>query len=372
MPALMPRSGVTTGHGGVLLRQARVCTFDADPSNAVLTVLASFVLGAVLLALALFLHDLVQDRVSRRRSRIGRRLEVVVLVDRRRRGRRRSAFWRRVLHSDRDGLRHRTRVTYISVGDEVERNKNPANRLFSTDRTDVIIINWDAMNGDPVYRADTTQAFLMHYRPDLAGWLSRGGVLIVESQGVSWGPADSPYAALAAMFPDSGVATSSGMWTLGKKAAVNERCRQNPVASGLTDEDLEIKPGGLWEQMSWFPGRWRIFHRRVRGRGIDSIHFIRRHQSHLYRGWFESWSSDWRPVLIADDPALSDGKLRPVLLERRVRPVESPASGPAGGAIVLSTMFIASSELYRLIANLIDLADQPDAHDVDLSPPAQS
>ena len=336
-----------------------------------LNILIGFVLGAVLLGLVLRAQTALTDWWGRRQRRIGRRVQIVVLVDQGRKSKCRTCFWKRALRTKEHDLRFRTKVRYISLADQLRRQRNPSHDLFSIETTDVIIVNWDAMNGDPVYGSDRTYAFVTHYRPDMREWLSNGGVLIVESQGASWAAAQAPYDCFSSLFPDSHVTVSSGMWTLGNCAAVSGAAVSDVVARDLDNNMLALKPSGLWERRAWFPRRRARVTRRPLDGSTQSLGYIKRHQAHLYRGWFAGWSDDWIHVLSARDGAIDaarsgdDGKA--VLVYRRVAAAAPQGTNPTGGAVVLTTMFIASSELYQLIANLLKLSDHPIEHVIDES-----
>lgn len=315
----------------------------------------AFVLGALVLAAGHWLRTVVRDWHQRRQRRLGRRLKIVVLVDRKDSAKRRTSFWKEVLRVSTYDLRSKTKVRYVSIADELDHKRNPALHLFSGRTTDVIILNWDVVNGDPVYGSDRALQFLRHYRPDLLSWLHHGGLLLVESQGESWGTSNDPYECFSGMFADSQVKLCSGLWTLGNRAAVNPVHKSHLLAHGLQDDDLELKAGGLWARKPWFP-------RRARQSDIESLAFARRHQQ-LYRGWFEDWSADWdavivpRPDSLAPDPEPKTPHdatpARALVLCREVGSNGGPS--PERGFVVLTTVFVASSELLALVSNFLSL-----------------
>jgi hypothetical protein len=327
-----------------------------DPTNA-MGLLISFVLGAIVLGAGQWLVVFVADWVQRRKRRLGRRLNIVVLVDRSRRSRRRQCFWRFVLRSSAHDFRHRFKFRLLSIADQLAKGRNPATLLFSPERTDIIIVNWDAINGDPVYGSDLAYRFMEHYSPDMCEWLTQGGVVIVESQGASWSSSDSAYSCFTRMFEGSRVRLRSEMWTLGDSAIVHEAQTENALVSGLEPDALKLAPGGLWARRSWFP-------RHLLRSDVQSLRFARRHQQLLYRGWFDEWSDDWKSILAPDvvdvaGPVQAGSGRRAIALYRKVhRPKESGRPIPDTGYVVLTTMFLASAELYGLISNLLGLATQ--------------
>jgi hypothetical protein len=254
-----------------------LCRVPYQPMQLLLLLL-SFLLGAALEALSRWIITTASHWRERRLKKLGRRLRVVVLVDGRRPSRRRTCFWKDVLARSDHDLRNRAKVKLLSISDELRKRRNPATNLFSPEKTDVIIINWDAMNGDPVYGSDRCYEFLEHYRPDMLEWLFQGGLLLVESQGASWSAAQGPYDCFVSMFPGSKVHLGSGMWTLGGRAILHPDSQASPLVEGLAESDLELKPGGLWARKVWFP-------RRLLRTDIQSLRFARRHQHHLHRGY---------------------------------------------------------------------------------------
>jgi hypothetical protein len=326
-----------------------------------MTTLVSFLLGAVILGLGQWLYVATRALMARRRRRLGRRLNVTVLVDRRNKTRRRACFWPDLLKSPKFDLRLRAKVQLFSIADELDRHRNPATRLFSTRRTDVIVVNWDNINGDPVYGSERSLEFLRHYRPDMLHWLYNGGLLLVESQGVSWGTVQDPYDCFTAMFDDSYVGTCSTRWTVGRSVTVHPKHGSNLLARDLGPDDLQLSRGGLWARRSWFP-------RKFNSDEIESLRYARRHQEHMFRGWFDNWSADWRPLFqpcVAPQPAVSEDQPTPspdtdraVALYRPVkRPTSKSESSPDTGAIILTTMFVASSELHHFVSNFLSVGD---------------
>jgi hypothetical protein len=47
---------------------------------------------------------------------------------------------------------------------------------------DVLIVNWDAINGDPSFGSDSALRWSEHRHPEVRWWVSIGGILIIEGQ----------------------------------------------------------------------------------------------------------------------------------------------------------------------------------------------
>lgn len=328
----------------------------------------SFVFGAVILGVGQWLVKAAADWMARRRRKIGRRLRICIVIDHRRPSRRRRCFWVNLLRSSTHDFRHRVEVKLVSIADELKRGRNPATVLFSPDRTDVIIVNWDAINGDPVYGSDRAFQFIEHYRPDMLEWLRQGGVVVVESQGASWSSIESVYSCFTSMFNGSRIQLCSERWTLGDAADIAPESAPGTLAADISPDDLKLHAGGLWARRPWFP-------RHLLRSDVQSLRFARRHQHLLYRGWFENWSEDWKAVLVprprrqdtgpqerqSADPTAKDRatERRAIALYRRVdRHNELGLPALDSGYVILTTMFIASSELNRLVSNLLTFATE--------------
>lgn len=107
--------------------------------------------------------------------------KVVIIYDRNDPKQRRTCFWEKIIDRfDQQEVSFR----FLSISESFFK-QNPAAELFSRNRTDIIIINWDAINTDPVYGSDQAYIFFLHYVPDMDRWVKQGGVIIVESQSAS-------------------------------------------------------------------------------------------------------------------------------------------------------------------------------------------
>lgn len=54
--------------------------------------------------------------------------------------------------------------------------------LNRMERTQVLILNWDVANGDPMYGADVVSRWFEHYQWNVRDWVKRGGILVIEGQ----------------------------------------------------------------------------------------------------------------------------------------------------------------------------------------------
>jgi hypothetical protein len=83
-------------------------------------------------------------------------------------------------------------VTIYPVADLMVSPDIEGRGLQSINKERVLIINWDAANGDPEFGAHLCQRWLEHRRPEIIEWVRKGGILLLESQttlGVPCAPA---------------------------------------------------------------------------------------------------------------------------------------------------------------------------------------
>lgn len=281
----------------------------------------------------------VDDYLERIKRRIERLRKVVVIYDRHRHSKRRHCFWKDIRGTKEQEIRFRIHFRFVSIADELLKRRNPSCELFDRRQTDIIIVNWDTINGDPVYGSDRAQQFFEHHRPDMKAWMEDGGIIVVESQGASWGAIQRPYECFVKCFEGSQVTITEELLNIGEELLINDKYSNHPILRGFNKEDLVLRPGALCERKEWFP-------KGIARPTTAGYKEIFRHPRKGYRGWFEVYSSDWEPLILAKESKKPVFLCRAVIGEREV------------GACILTTMFIASSELTKLIRNLVDLPDQ--------------
>lgn len=108
---------------------------------------------------------------------------------------------------------------FISIQDALA-SGNPLQLLdlFDKDNTDIIILNWDSINNDPIYGSDRAYQFFDHYKPDLKMWVENGGILILEAQTAAWKLVQNSYNIFA-----KGVRTTKEREARGEDVMVNKK-----------------------------------------------------------------------------------------------------------------------------------------------------
>src|SRR4051794_5507204 len=105
----------------------------------------------------------------------------------------RSNEWLKLLDDIR--LRFPNKVTAYPLADLIIQLVDPAvpHPLHTIRDQDILIINWDAANGDPDFGAHLALRWIDHRRPEILLWLRQGNVLIIESQATLGIPCAQAY-----------------------------------------------------------------------------------------------------------------------------------------------------------------------------------
>ena len=127
--------------------------------------------------------------------------KIVVVVDPE--GRRRGVFWRSEIEAyNRGGLRSKyglPEAIYhaVSLADDLQQpHASHQFLIHHLDDTNVLIFNWDVINGDPSFGADLAARWTKHYRTNLWDWVYNGGVLVIEGQANRSVPVQEAYDAI--------------------------------------------------------------------------------------------------------------------------------------------------------------------------------
>lgn len=203
--------------------------------------------------------------------------------------------------------------------------------------TALLIINWDAANGDPLYRADVTLAYLQtRGRVPIGRFLNGGGVALIESQTAQSRPVQESYDAIFDRREVTVSSVSRYEHAAGAEAYVIPGALSHPVVSIFNTDHVGIEAS--------VTNRTNIFvnvPEEIRGapglRGSDgNINQM------LWFGWFTDWTVDWMPLLYVR----VGGKERyPVLLSKAV----------GNGLVLVSTMWLSLAQT-RLSARIAEVA----------------
>jgi hypothetical protein len=238
--------------------------------------------------------------------------------------------------------------------------------LFSIKNTDIIIINWDAVNKDPVYGSDKAFSFFDAYKNAMQSWVEDGGILILESQSHAWKLVQDSYCIFDS---DVIVSNNKGPNQTGQIGIINRQIANNhPILEGIQEEYIEIN-GNLHSER-WFPKPFPIKSDPPFIQACDP----KSERKRLYFSWFEKYSNDWDPVIFtypynhhdkktriprirnwAINRGIIRSKKQPILLCKVVR--NNPKSGERHtyGAYILTTMYLGSCGHEKLLTNLLSL-----------------
>jgi len=209
-------------------------------------------------------------------------------------------------------------------------------KLKDVQKYDVIIIKWDAANGDHNFGSDDIANQLEHNKPDLKEFIKNGGVLIVECQSNNWLPSQKTYDVILnslgsiKVYDDQPSSTGFYVRRVGlphtsifkQDYSVND---DHPILKNLSEKIYPL-PNLNKKQEPWF-------------KPLDSVSsdvLCKTYPNKVYVGWFTSFSREWRPLLYDEDHEHA------VMIWR-----------PFGkGAVIASTMFLASSFIPQLLRNV--------------------
>jgi hypothetical protein len=266
------------------------------------------------------------------KAKSGHQFNVVVIMDSPKRKRtrlRRSCFWEYMYDDEKyKTIRDYARVKFMCIADELEEGNNPAWKLFEKDETDIIVVSWNALNGDPAFGADKAQALFKHYIPDIAAWIRKGGIILVEAQHACLVPMQEVYDIFSRCFPGSNIKVTDQHHGIEEPLKINPGNRDHQVLKGVQDNSLSARHDSLGRKIKWFSTI-----------ATASIREWTSAHGSVYSGWFETYEG-WESLILTRGD-------HPVMIYR------TAGEGNSVGACVLTTMYIASSEFEQLIENLL-------------------
>ncbi len=211
-----------------------------------------------------------------------RPLRVTVIVDRE--DRHHGEFWTEVLADLRNQAIVDTTVTLYPLADRLAQplTQEPALLELIENGTDVLVVNWDAVNGDPDFGGDVALRWFEHRQVALRRWVKEGGMLIVEGQATQGVPDNRYYAAVLG----DGEVRLSGREDPLDPDAERVRMRGDARMTRITRKSvrfrvldlIEPRYGLRFEQLFPKEHAGRLVPNYLRGMDTDEL---------LYRGWFK-------------------------------------------------------------------------------------
>lgn len=258
----------------------------------------------------------------------------------------RFCFWRDLCKGLIEVEKRPFEFRFVSLCECVEKGKNPIPEIFNIKKTQLVIINWDAINGDLLYGSDKALHLLQHFVPDMDLWVKGGGIMLVECQEGSRRLRQEAYD-LFGMELGYPLAIQEEK-EFGNRVHVNEDLiKSHPLLIGLSTDDNVVEKTGVDSSKPLYPAKKSTD-------GLWDRDATARWQTKIYLGWFDikRMHRDWEPLIFARGKEF--GKKRPVMLCRTVR-----GERGAIGAYIVTSMFIGSSGWSKLIENIFGFYGEP-------------
>ena len=252
-------------------------------------------------------------------------IRVCILIDSSNARQRRKCFWPQALQEWQKPGALGSRLVWqeVALQEVVAQGKHLDLRQY-----DVVVVNWDLLNGDPVFLSDRSQLIARHYATDLRHFVRRGGLAIVECQAVMWSPCQPAYDCIitAAGLPGLRVVDSSSVG-FGFSVRPEKRLLGHhpflPEALGQLVRPVESE----WSlRGDWFPES------SVSMRVLQEFEGTR---NRMYSGAFaRTRKREWLPLLFAED-----GR----------HPVACLYHERDEGAYLATTMYLAAANVSELL-----------------------
>jgi hypothetical protein len=226
-----------------------------------------------------------------------------------------------------------------------ESRQDPTSLIRDLEARQVLILNFDCINGDPAFGSDIALDWFRYRYPELLKWVEDGGILIVEGQAMLAVPTQASYDAL---FGDRELRVSGPSVTPlpglefertgGECRVTRQACKYGFfVKYGLCTGTGELRCTDNRTIADFFPGNARFM--------LSAANDIYEWKL-LYRGWFRvlaPWCRfRWIPLIVTNRKKF--GFDHPVLL----------AAGHGRGVMFVSTMWLAGTGQTAIIRSLLE------------------
>ena len=289
--------------------------------------------------------------------------KIIVLVDRTVSSKgvpARSCFWDEVLSTN--------LPEKLSISDSREQLRDRSDQeVVRIDVADIVIVNWDAANGDYACGSDDVFLYFLTRQDRRTALLTSGGTLLCEFQS---GKGVLHQGAYNAIFGDDEVAVFKANLHQGRKIPTDDIVREQqnrneanshgPKAEKLYRYRNHPIVNELPEVMrsEYVETGDPIFNHSER---FTEFKAYKHRASQLWRGWFENWKKGWVPLLVAVPQS------EPSQFERwfRLPPAILLAKSDGGGLMLASTMWIAGARCQMLVDRIVkaDINEIRKAHD---------
>lgn len=302
-------------------------------------------------------------------------IDVTVLVDSTDRNDERTCFWREFQKGHILLPKGNYNFRFISISEIVEAGTNPITEVFNKEKSKIVIINWDVLNGDPLYKSDKDLLWFQHFLPDIDQWVRNGGVLVVECQEGSRALRQEVYDLFGKALGYKLVTRESTCFC--NRAHINTDLEDHPLLEGIKSEE----PESLSESEK--PAKSKGYEYVVQNLDLYSKQNLyppdkycadtwdpyeeERWQKKIHVGWFDKSkkASEWEPIIFARGKEF--GKDRPIMMCRTVTNQQvsimkaslEESEKSTIGAYIVTSMFIGSSGWLKLISNILNFHGEP-------------
>jgi hypothetical protein len=234
----------------------------------------------------------------------------------------RSCFWNRVQ------LPAPAKLQSISDSKAIVRI-DPNAEQIRIDLADIVIVNWDAANGDYSCGSDDVYLYFLTRKDRRAAFLASGGILLCEFQS---GKGVLHQGAYDAVFGEGEVTVFEAQLGQIRKPARDERKRKEQEGNATRSHGAIAQK---FHRAFWFNSHPltddlpKILRSRFVDDGDQIFNYSNRftefqayknRKSQLWRGWFTNWQKGWVPLLIAtSQKEMSDAGPRAQRVFHRIR-----------------------------------------------------
>lgn len=251
-----------------------------------------------------------------------------------------------------------SKITFYPIADLILRpvDSDDTSSTHGIRKQHVLIVNWDAANGDPDFGAHLTIRWLEHRRPEILGWVRMGNILLIESQTVLGVPSQAAYNAVVGSSELPVCGPQDRRNPLQQNIRVGGHCKRTrhyPDNDAFKEvpEPLSINGNPSHDQM--FPG--------------DSDKFLivdiksTNYKNILYRGWFRrslpgARDLPWVSILQTDPGQGADRR------QTRWNQSTMQVARLGEGAIFATTMLLATTGQIELVKAILTCANGQTSH----------
>lgn len=239
-------------------------------------------------------------------------------------------------------------VTTYPIADLITKPVDGEAGLQSIDEEQVLVINWDAANGDPEFGAHLCQRWLQHRGPEIVEWVNRGGILLIESQTVLGVPCAAAYEAVVGPgeLPTCGPEDRTQPLQKRRSGLSCRKSKRFPTEQGFVHVPDVLRSGGSYPAVQEFPDSTTGF--------LKAALKEMPAEPTLWRGWFRRslpFSRHFRWVSLLETEA---GWLR----RQSVMQVATVGEG----AIFATTMLLATTQQRSLVRAILQCAGGETGH----------